>query len=139
MSGKPQETFAFLGFTFYCGLSKYGRFVVRFKTEKKRLHRSMKSIKARVLAIRHEPLRDQIKSINSFLVGHYRYYGVSSNAESLVRTYRFTYQNWRKALSSRSQNGYVNWIDYAKILSHFPIIQPKIYLSFQQISEMAVL
>lgn len=41
---KP-ETFAFLGFIHYCGLTRDGRFIVKHKTEGKRLTRKLKALR----------------------------------------------------------------------------------------------
>ena len=133
------ETFAFLGFVFHRGLSRKGYPIICFKTEKKRLQRSFMKMKETLQKNRHLPLEKQIWAINAFLAGHYRYYGVSSNVTSLIRIYRFVYRYWRKVLSSRSQNGYLSWDKYAKIMKLYPILKPRIYLSYEQMSRMASL
>jgi hypothetical protein len=38
------ETFAFLGFTHYCGWTRDGRFIVKHKTQSKRLTRKLKAL-----------------------------------------------------------------------------------------------
>jgi RNA-directed DNA polymerase len=73
-----------------------------------------------LLRIRHLPVREQYKAINVRLNGHYHYYGVGGNSYSIDHFYYFTLKYWRKALSSRSQNGKVNWIKFNRILNLFP-------------------
>jgi RNA-directed DNA polymerase len=136
---RPMETLYFLGFTIYCSLSNKGYFTVGMKTERTRLKRGIMTIKERLRTNRHLPLREQSLAIQQFLNGHYRYYGVSSNIRSLGRIYLFVYRYWRKALSSRSQSGYLNWKKYETILQHFPIPKPQVYLSFQMMKEIAAL
>jgi group II intron reverse transcriptase/maturase len=136
---RPMETLYFLGFTICCGVSNKGRFTVNMKTEKSRFRRSAMAIKERLKTNRHLPLREQCLAINRFLEGRYRYYGVSSNIRALERIYLVVYRCWRKALSSRSQSGYVNWRKYETILKHFPVSKPRIYLIFERMSEMAAL
>jgi group II intron reverse transcriptase/maturase len=135
----PLNVFSFLGFTVYCGLNKNGNFKVGLKTEKKRLNRSLGTIKARIFKNRHLALREQVRAINSYLRGHYRYYGIAGNSDALERVYHFTYCWWRRGLSSRSQTGYVNWEKYTKIISHYPILKPRIYLSYNEMVELAKL
>ena len=42
--GKP-ETFNFLGFTFYCGKTRDGRFSVQLKTNSKKFRQKLKDLK----------------------------------------------------------------------------------------------
>jgi hypothetical protein len=42
------ETFAFLGFTHYCGWTRDGRFIVKHKTQSKRLTRKLKTLRQSV-------------------------------------------------------------------------------------------
>ena len=39
------ETFAFLGSTYYCGWTRDGRFIVKLKTQSKRLTRKLKALR----------------------------------------------------------------------------------------------
>jgi len=135
---KP-ESFNFLGFTFYCTKNQKGNFKVGMKTEKSRLNRSCNKIKEILKSIRHKPLREQCKQINIRLDGHYRYYGVGGNYESLNAFHYVVVRSWRKALSSRSQNGKVNWINYNRILKIFPLHQPKIFLPYTAMKKLAAL
>jgi RNA-directed DNA polymerase len=137
--GKKVDTFNFLGFTFYCDRNRRGGFKVGMKTEKSRLSRSYAKMKLVLQRIRHRPIREQSKLINIMLNGHYRYYGVGGNWRCIDHFLNFTLRYWRKALSSRSQNGKVNWKKFHNILKIFPLSQPKLYLSFKAISKMATL
>ena len=133
------ETFNFLGFTFYCTKNRKGGFKVGMKTEKSRLRRSCAKMKEILLRIRHTPVREQRKMINVRLSGHYRYYGVGGNAYCIDHFYYFTLRFWRKALSSRSQNGKVNWVKFNKILKIFPLRQPKLSLPYTAMKGLVTL
>lgn len=135
---KP-ETFNFLGFTFFCTKNQRGNFKVGMKTEKSRLNRSCNKMKEILKRIRHKPLREQSRQINIRLGGHYRYYGVGGNYESLDAFHYLTVRSWRKALSSRSQNGKVDWVKYNRILKIFPLHQPKIFLPYTAMKSLAAL
>jgi len=41
-----------------------------------------------MLAIEHETLRVPVKAIDLVLAGHYRYYGVAENSDSLEKIHR---------------------------------------------------
>ena len=138
-SGTKVASIYFLGFTLYCTRNARGNFKVGIKTEKSRLRRSIAKLTKAMLAMRHQPLRNQSKGIDLILAGTYRYYGMAGNIAALERLHRFVLQNWRRTLSSRSQRGLVNWERYAKILKAFPIREPKIYVTYADIERMASL
>ena len=137
-AGKP-ETFCFLGFTFYCDKTRKGRFKVGMKTEKNRLKRSCAKITEQLKRNRHLPIRLQAKQINQVLRGHYQYYGVSGNWDSIKRYYYHVIRNWRKWLSSRSQTGKLSWIKYRKLLTLFPLQAPKIAVNYTRLQQLALL
>ena len=133
------QTICFLGFTFYCSENRHGRFKLGMKTERSRYRRSCANMKSLLMRIRHAPVRDQAKLINLRLGGHFRYYGVAGNSELIRNYYYFTVKYWRKALSTRSQNGKVNWDKMNHILRTFPLCMSKIYVSYHDISHLASL
>ncbi|UGY00580.1 hypothetical protein [Bradyrhizobium quebecense] len=50
------ETFAFLGFTHYCGRTRDGGFIVKHKTEGKRLTRKLTALRHEAWRLMHAPL-----------------------------------------------------------------------------------
>jgi RNA-directed DNA polymerase len=66
-----------------------GNFMVGRKTEKTRYKRSLRKLRQLMRNIRHHKYRDQVKVINQILRGHYTYYGVGGNYNSLWKAYRF--------------------------------------------------
>jgi hypothetical protein len=52
------ETFAFLGFTHYCGWTRDGRFIVKHKTESKRLSRKLTALRQEAWRLMHAPLAE---------------------------------------------------------------------------------
>lgn len=135
---KP-ETFYFLGFTFYCGKNRKGGFKVCMKTEKSRLRRSCANLTEKLKKIRHLPVCVQQKQINQVLRGHYQYYGVADNWDSMKKFYYHTVRNWRKWLSTRSQKGKVNWEKYQKLLKCYPLQAPRVRVSYWRLEKMALL
>ena len=58
--GKP-ETFNFLGFTFICGKTRAGKFQIKRKTRRDRMHAKLKMIKEELWRRMHQPIPKQGK------------------------------------------------------------------------------
>lgn len=75
-----QETFDFLGFTFYIGKSRKGYPLVKLKTSGKRFRMKLKKVNEWARAIRNKVSLTQImKTAAAKIRGHIQYYGVSHN------------------------------------------------------------
>ena len=124
-----RSTFNFLGFTFYWGKSRKGKWVVMRKTAKDRLQRSVSRINLWCKLNCHESLTSQCKMLNSKLQGHYHYYGVTGNSRSLNAFYRQALCRWKNWLSRRS-NRKLTWARFNFLTRlHFILARPKIYHS----------
>lgn len=123
--GQRDRSFDLLGLTFYWGLSRRGRWVVKQKTAKTRQNRSLKSIGRWCRANRHRPVRDQQAVLNRKLQGHYAYYGVTGNYRSLGRFHDEVRRIWHKWLSRRNHRG-VNWRRMTEIFKAFPLRRPRV-------------
>src|SRR6202048_360169 len=55
--GKP-ETFNFLGFTFICGKTRQGKFQIKRKTRRDRMHAKLKMIKETLRRCMHQPVQE---------------------------------------------------------------------------------
>lgn len=81
--GKEPETFDFLGFTHYCGLTRYGCFKVKRRTSKKKFRAKLKEIKGWLKAERSRlPKGELLRQAKSRLVGHLQYYAITDNGRS---------------------------------------------------------
>jgi RNA-directed DNA polymerase len=69
------ETFDFLGFTHYCASSRDGRFVVKRKTQRKRMIRKLKELRVEARRRMHRPVAEQREWLSTVLRGHFAYYG----------------------------------------------------------------
>ena len=108
-AGTRAGSFDFLGFTHYWSRSKAGNWVVKRKTAGSRFHRAVRKIAEWCRRNRHLPLREQHRALIQKLRGHYQYYGVIGNLDSLKR---FRYEvmcQWRKWLSRRKRRGQIPW------------------------------
>ncbi len=123
---KP-DTFDFLGLTHYCTKTQDGRFMVRVKTSRKRMNRSIVSMKIWLKGVRSILALEKIwPTIASKLQGHYNYYGVSGNFESIQRFYRKTRYLTYKWMNRRSQKRTWNWDEFLTYLKTYPFPKPKL-------------
>jgi hypothetical protein len=101
--GRAPDTFDFLGFTHLTERSRRGSYKTSVRTMKKRRKRALKKIAQWCKEHRHDPLAKQQGTLNEKLLGHYHYYGRSSNFRGLWKFFRAVRKTWRKWLSRRSR------------------------------------
>lgn len=133
------ETLKFLGFTFYCTHNLKRNFKVGISTEKTRVHRSMQKLCDLMKQIRHLPIQEQVKNLNSVLRGQYAYYGIAGNYMALHRVYRSVERYWKKMLRSRIQKGWVTWEMYHKLKARFWLLRPKLAIPYGRLQGLAIL
>jgi len=121
------ETFAFLGFTHYCGWTRDGRFIVKLKTQSKRLTRKLKALRQEAWRLMHVPLAVQHRWYTSVLLGHYGYYGRPQNFPALIAFRQEVLRIWLTCLRRRSQKTRrMSWQTFAALLTSFPLPTPRI-------------
>jgi hypothetical protein len=126
-SGERCGTFNFLGFTHYAGISKAGYFMVVHKTSKEALRRKITDMNLWLKKVRSAaPFKEWRRILESKLIGHYNYYGVSNNIRCLHQYYRKTVSLLFKWLNRRSQKKSLNWKKYMEYLQRYPLPQPRI-------------
>ena len=122
------ESFDFLGFTFVNGGTLTGKYRIIYRTSKKKLKAKKQAVKEWLKMNIHGKPSDTIELLNKKLIGHYAYYGISGNYQSLLNFYRFIVSAFYKALTRRSQRAYLSWNRYQSLLRKHPIMQPKLYV-----------
>jgi RNA-directed DNA polymerase len=125
-SVRRPETVDLLGFTFHWGLSRKGRWLVKLRTAKDRFNRALTRVREWCHRHMHAPVRMQHRGLVHKLRGHYAYFGVTSNIDSLRRFLCEVRRAWRTSLSRRSQNGLVSWMAMLRILGRYPLPEPRI-------------
>lgn len=124
--GKP-GTIEFLGFTHYCTRTKDGRFMVRVKTSRQKMSRAIKGMGVWLRSIRNLLKAGEIwKLLRLKLQGHYNYYGLSGNFESIKSYYRKTLSLIFKWMNRRSQKRTWNWNTFWEYLGKNPLPEPKL-------------
>lgn len=124
--GDGPGTFDLLGFTHYWGMSRKGNWVVKKRTAKNRLSRTLRRIGEWCRRHRHDDVESQHRALVQKLRGHYAYFGVTSNGASIARVWYETTKLWRKWLCRRSQKGFVTWEKMLRLLERFPLPSPRI-------------
>jgi group II intron reverse transcriptase/maturase len=124
--GNSPESFAFLGFTHYWGLSSGGRWVVKRKTASNRLTRAITGISAWCRSNRHRPLREQHKDLCAKVNGHYAYYGITGNSRCIANFVHEVKRRWRFWLDRRGGKVRLTWDRFVKILNYLPLPPPRI-------------
>jgi len=119
------ETFNFLGFTHYCARSLDGRFVVKRRTDRKRLVRKLKELRDEAWWRMHAPVGVQREWLASVLRGHYAYYGLPSNWRRLDTFYDEVRRLWYRVLNRRSQRR-LSWSRFYDLLERFPLPRARI-------------
>ena len=129
--GKGPGSFAFLGFTHYWAKTLASGWTIKRKTLGKRLSRFLSGIWDWCKTNRHEPVREQYRTLSAKLRGHYQYYGVRGNYEGLELAYRHTRHSWKWWLMTRNTKNRMNWSEFeAKVLKIFELPRPRIVHAF---------
>jgi RNA-directed DNA polymerase len=107
--GKP-ETFDFLGFTHYCGRTRYGAFKVKRMTSKKKLRAKLQAVKAWLREERnHLKTGELLERGKQMLVGHLQYYAITDNGRMCEEFRRQVTRLLYKWLNRRSQRRSYTW------------------------------
>jgi group II intron reverse transcriptase/maturase len=123
--GGRSGTFDFLGFTHIAGKDRQGRYLVQRKTARKRLARSLESIKDWCKAHLHDPIADQWRMLSKKLHGHNQYYGIRGNMRALQAFRAAVWWIWLRALRRRSQTSRLGRLVHL-LQAQFPLPHPQI-------------
>src|SRR2546425_7932927 len=122
--GKP-ETFNFLGFTFICGKSRRGRFLIKRKTRRDRMRTKLEAIKKVLRRWMHQPIPQQGKWLGRVVSGYFNYHAVPTNSRALVVFRDEIAKRWLRILRRRSQNGALTWARMQKLADDW-LPQPRL-------------
>jgi len=112
--GKP-ETFNFLGFTFICGKSRRGKFLIKRKSRRDRMRAKLQDIKGSLRRRMHQPIPEQGKWLRKVIIGYFNYHAVPTNGRALEAFRVEVVRRWHRLLGRRSQKGRVTWTSFTKI------------------------
>jgi group II intron reverse transcriptase/maturase len=106
--GKP-ETFNFLGFTFICGKSRRGKFLIKRKSRRDRLRVKLQAIKQELRQRMHQSIPEQGKWLKQVVTGYFNYFAVPTNERTLSAFRVHVIDLWRRSLRRRSQKDGTSW------------------------------
>jgi group II intron reverse transcriptase/maturase len=117
----------FVGFALYWGKAWHGKRYLKAKTHPKRLSRCIQSFKEWIKANRHRYKLDVLwEKAKAKIIGHYNYYGVSTNLSKLNHFYFTCISLLFKWLNRRSQRRSFTWDRFMRRLMFNPIPKPTI-------------
>jgi RNA-directed DNA polymerase len=116
--GKP-ETFTFLGFTFICGTSRRGYFLIHRKSRRDRRMAKLKEIKEELRRRLHQSIPEQGQWLKQVVAGYFAYHAVPTNIEALMAFRFHVISLWGRALRRRSQKDGTTWKRILKIADDY--------------------
>lgn len=127
--GRGAGTFDLLGFTMYWTRSRRNYWVIKRRTASSRLARAVKRITDWCKRNRHEPIAAQHVTLCRKMRGHYAYFGLPGNYDSLTRFYwaaRQVWWTWLRRRSNAARTLGIAW--YLTLLSRCPLPWPKMLM-----------
>ena len=122
--GRRSNTFDFLGFTHFCGLSRKGKFLLGRKMSRSKFRKAMNDLLRRIRSVMR--IEEIWPILASKLRGHYNYYGVSGNSRMIVRFGYVTIRAVMKWLNRRCQCMSFTWKKFSAYLVHYRLTRPRI-------------
>jgi group II intron reverse transcriptase/maturase len=116
--GKP-ETFKFLGFTFICGTSRRGRFLLKRKSRGDRMRVKLHEIKEELRRRMHQPIPEQGKWLRQVVTGFFAYHAVPTNSRALCAFRYHITDLWRRSLRQRSHKDHTTWERITQLVDDF--------------------
>ena len=103
------ETFDYLGFTHYCRTTSKGYFGLGRKPSAKRMHRTLKAIRAETRRRMHDKPVSVAQWLGRVLRGWLGYYAVPTSYRFLHRFVQTLLRMWGQVLRRRSQRDLFSW------------------------------
>ena len=120
------NTFDFLGFTHYWARSRRGFWVIKRKTARKKVRKTVQSLWDWCRKNRHMDLEKQYRILCSKLLGHFQYFGVRCNMRSMEVLLHLVRRGWKFWLNRRSRKKSLDWPKFEAWLERMPLPTPKI-------------
>ncbi len=112
--GKP-ETFDFLGFTFICGKSLRGKFLLKRRSRRDRMKAKLKEVAGELRRRMHQPIPEQGAWLKQVVTGYFAYHAVPTNGAALGAFRAEITERWRWTLHRRSEKSALTWARMKKL------------------------
>ena len=132
--GRGPASFDFLGFTLFWRRTRSGRWRVGCKTRRARLRRAIQAVTEYCRRHRHDSVTMQHAALTRRLRGHFNYFGVNGNSQSMKNLVHATARIWFRWLCRRSHKKRLTWERYNALLSRLPLPTPRITVQLWSVS-----
>ena len=103
------ETFNVLGFTFICGKSRRGKFLIHRKSRRDRVRAKLKELKDKLRMRMHRPLPETGKWLGLVVQGFLNYHAVPTNIRAVDGFRESVLRLWLRTLRRRSNRDNTAW------------------------------
>jgi hypothetical protein len=124
--GRGANTFDFVGLTHYWARSRRGFWVIKRKTARKKVRKTLQGIWDWCRRNRHMDIEEQYRILSSKLRGHFDYFGVRCNMRAMEAVRDHVRRAWRFWLHRRSSKKAMPWEKFEALLEQMPLPKPKI-------------
>lgn len=112
--GKP-DSFKFLGFTFICGKSLRGNFLLKRRSRRDRMMAKIKEVAGELRRRMHQSIPEQGTWLKQVITGYFAYHAVPTNWAALGAFRDEITKRWQWTLQRRSQKGSRTWEQMKKL------------------------
>jgi RNA-directed DNA polymerase len=119
------ETFDFLGFTFICGKSRRGKFLLTRRSRRDRMRAKLREVKDELRQRMHQPIPEQGRWLAQIVRGYFAYHAVPTNSRALLAFRYHVTDLWRRTLRRRSQKDDTTWVRMKRLADDW-LPQPRI-------------
>lgn len=123
---KASGRFTFLGFDFFWSNTRNGKQTVKRQTNRKKMSASLQAMKQWIRTNRNRTLKQLAPILRRKLLGHYNYYGVTGNSDSLGKFQYWTQHIVFKWLNRRSQKRSYNWTGFSQMWETLGMPRPQV-------------
>ena len=124
--GRHNGRFDFLGIEFSWGRGHRGQPTIQRRTSRKKLRGAVERFSEWIGEHRHLKLKLLMKTVAQKHQGHWNYYGIIGNSESLSDYRTLTLRVLFKKLNRRSQRRSYTWRSFNRLLQRFGVPLPRI-------------
>jgi RNA-directed DNA polymerase len=115
---KP-ETFNFLGFTFICGKSLKGNFLLHRKSRGDRMRAKLQEIREELRQRRHQAIPLQGEWLRAVVSGYFSYHAVPTNGRAPTVFHYHVRRLWLRTLQRRSERDGSTWQRIEKLAAEW--------------------
>ena len=123
---EEKTSFTFLGIEFRWATSHQGKDIILRQTNRSRLKRAYIEIAEWCRGNRHLPIKKQQRTMRQKLQGHYNYYGIIGNYQSILQFYKTALRIWYKWLNRRSNRRSYSMEEFREMTKRYEIPKPRI-------------